>query len=378
MKAVTYQGIKDVQVKEVADPIIEKSDDIIVRITSTAICGSDLHLVHGMIPNTPEDYVIGHEPMGFVEEVGRDVNRVKKGDRVIIPFNVSCGQCYYCQHELESQCDNSNPHGQAGGYLGYSGTFGGYQGGQAELLRVPYANFTPLPIPESCELEDEKLLFLSDIVPTAYWGVDMAGVKPGDTVVVLGCGPVGLLAQKFARLKGAERVIAIDYLDYRLEHAKKTNAVEAYKFEQEADMGRYLNEITKGGADCVIDCVGMDGKKSVVEMVETALKLQGGAMGAITIASQAVRKGGTIVLVGVYGLRYNAFPLGDLFSRNITLKMGQAPIIHYMPDLFKMIREEKFDPTDIITHRLPLSDAQHGYEIFDEKLDNCIKVILKP
>jgi S-(hydroxymethyl)glutathione dehydrogenase/alcohol dehydrogenase len=378
LKAVTFQGIKDVKVKEVADPGIEKSDDIVVKITSTAICGSDLHLIHGMIPNLPEDYIIGHEPMGIVEEVGPDVTKVKKGDRVIIPFNVSCGQCYYCQHQLESQCDNSNPHGEVSGYLGYSETFGGYAGGQSELLRVPYGNFMPFVVPEDCEMEDEKVLFLSDIVPTAYWGVDNSGVKPGDTVIVLGCGPVGLLAQKFAWLKGAKRVIAVDYISYRLEHAKRTNNVEIFNFEEYENMGNHLKEITHGGADVVIDCVGMDGKMTMLELVETALKLQGGALGAINIASQAVRKGGTIQLVGIYGMRYNFFPLGDLFNRNITVKMGQAPVIHYMPKLFQMIKDRQFDPTDIITHRLDLSQAEYGYEVFDTKSDGCIKVVLKP
>lgn len=230
MKAVTYQGIKDVKVKEVPDAKIQKKDDILVRITSTAICGSDLHLIHGMVPNMPKNFVIGHEPMGIVEEVGPEVTKLKKGDRVIVPFTIGCGECYYCKHDLESQCDNSNPNGEVGAYFGYSETFGGYPGGQAELLRVPYGNFTPFKVPEDSELEDEKLLFLSDILPTAYWGVDNAGVKPGDTVVVLGAGPVGLLTQKFAWLKGAKRVIAIDYIQYRLEHAKRVNNVEVYDF----------------------------------------------------------------------------------------------------------------------------------------------------
>ncbi len=378
MKAVTYQGIKDVKVKEVPDATLQKRDDILVRITSTAICGSDLHLVHGMIQNLQEDYIIGHEPMGIVEEVGPEVTKVKKGDRVVVPFTIACGQCFYCQNHLESQCDNSNDNGEVGAFFGYTGTFGGYPGGQAELLRVPFANFTPFVVPEDCEMEDEKLLFLSDVIPTAYWGVDNAGVKPGDTVIVLGCGPVGLMTQKFAWMKGAKRVIAVDYIQYRLEHAKRTNKVEIFDFTKEHNAGNALKEMTGGGADVVIDCVGMDGKMTMMEVVETALKLQGGSMGAILIASQAVRKGGTIQLVGVYGLRYNAFPLGDLFARNITLKMGQAPVIHYLPHLYDMIKRGDFDPTDIITHKLPLSEAEHGYGIFDQKLDDCIKVILKP
>ncbi|SDZ30262.1 S-(hydroxymethyl)glutathione dehydrogenase / alcohol dehydrogenase [Evansella caseinilytica] len=378
MKAVTYQGIKDVQVKEVPDARLEKNDDILVKITSTAICGSDLHLVHGMVPNFPEGYIIGHEPMGIVEEVGPEVTKVKKGDRVVIPFNISCGECFYCTHDLESQCDNANPNGEAGAYFGYSDTFGGYPGGQAELLRVPYGNFTPFVVPENCELEDEKLLFLSDIIPTAYWGVEQADVKPGDTVVVLGCGPVGLLTQKFAWMKGAKRVIAVDYVQYRLEHAKRTNRVEIFDFSKHDDLGSHIKEITNGGADSVIDCVGMDGKKTVMEMVETALKMQGGALGPIILASRIVRKGGTVSIVGVYGSVYNAFPLGDFFARNITLKMGQAPVIHFMPELYKKIVAGHFDPTDIITHRLPLDQAEYGYDVFDEKHDDCIKVVLKP
>ncbi|MEW9052327.1 MAG: zinc-dependent alcohol dehydrogenase [Neobacillus sp.] len=378
MKAVTYQGIKNVEVREVKDPSIKNSDDIIVKITSSAICGSDLHLIHGMIPNTPTDFVIGHEPMGVVEEVGPDVKNLKKGDRVIIPFNVSCGTCWYCSHDLTSQCDNSNPHGEGGGFFGYAENTGGYAGGQAEYMRVPYGNFTPFKIPEDCEMEDEKLVLLSDAASTAYWSVDHAGVKEGDTVIVLGCGPVGLLAQKFAWYKGAKRVIAVDYIDYRLQHAKRTNKVEIVNFEQHKNTGEYLKEITKGGADIVIDAVGMDGKWTPMEFLASGLKLQGGAMGAIVIASQAVRKAGTIQITGVYGGRYNAFPLGDLMNRNIDLKMGQAPVIPYMPFLYDLFARGEVDPSDVVTHVLPLDQAKHGYEVFDTRTDDCIKVILKP
>ncbi|MCZ8521127.1 MULTISPECIES: zinc-dependent alcohol dehydrogenase [Paenibacillus] len=380
MRAVTYQGKKQVKVKEVKDPILEKGDDILVRITSTAICGSDIHLVNGMVPGMPEGYVIGHEPMGIVEEAGPEVTRVKKGDRVIIPFNVSCGECFYCKNQLESQCDNSNenPLYDTGAYLGYSESYGGYAGGQAELLRVPYGNFMPFVIPQDAEVEDEQVLFLSDILPTAYWAVENSGVKPGDTVIVLGSGPVGLLTQKFAWQKGAKRVIAVDHLDYRLFHARNTNRVETFNFKDVDNLESHLYEITGGGADVVIDCVGMDGEKSVVEKVETALKLQGGTLGPIQTARQIVRKGGTIQLIGVYGMTYNMFPLGDLFARNITLKMGQAPVIHYMPELFAQIKSGRLDPADIITHRLPLTEAERGYEVFTDKLEDCIKVVLKP
>ncbi|MCY8916451.1 glutathione-dependent formaldehyde dehydrogenase [Bacillus atrophaeus] len=378
MKAVTYQGIKDIRVKEVKAPEIKKSDDIIVKLTTTAICGSDLHLIHGMIPNFPEDYIIGHEPMGIVEEAGPDVHKVKKGDRVIIPFNVRCGECFFCKNQLESQCDNSNANGEMGAYFGYSDTTGGYPGGQAEYMRVPYANFTPFRIPDDCEVEDEKLVLLSDAMSTAYWSVDNAGVKKGDTVIILGCGPVGLLAQKFAWLKGAERVIAVDYIDYRLQHAKRTNNVEIVNFEHEQNTGSYLKEITQGGADVVIDCVGMDGKMSPLEFLATGLKLHGGAMGALVMAAQAVRKCGTIQVTGAYGMRYNAFPFGDIFQRNVNIRTGQAPVIHYMPYLYNLIAEGKVDPGDIITHALPLDQAKKGYEVFDTKTDGAIKVLLKP
>ncbi|MEC2308939.1 zinc-dependent alcohol dehydrogenase [Bacillus atrophaeus] len=378
MKAVTYQGIKDVRVKEVKAPEIKKSDDIIVKLTTTAICGSDLHLIHGMIPNFPEDYIIGHEPMGIVEEAGPDVHKVKKGDRVIIPFNVSCGECFFCKNQLESQCDNSNANGEMGAYFGYSDTTGGYPGGQAEYMRVPYANFSPFRIPDDCEVEDEKLVLLSDAMSTAYWSVDNAGVKKGDTVIILGCGPVGLLAQKFAWLKGAERVIAVDYIDYRLQHAKRTNNVEIVNFEHEQNTGSYLKEITQGGADVVIDCVGMDGKMSPLEFLATGLKLHGGSMGAFVMAAQAVRKCGTIQVTGAYGMRYNAFPFGDIFQRNVNIRTGQAPVIHYMPYLYNLIAEGKVDPGDIITHVLPLDQAKKGYEVFDTKTDGAIKVLLKP
>lgn len=313
MRAITYQGVKDVKVKKVGDPELLKDDDIILKVTSTAICGSDLHLIHGMVPNMPRGSILGHETMGIVEEAGKGVTKVKKGDRVIVPFPVSCGHCWFCEHDLWSQCDNSNANGEVGGIFGYSKTYGGYDGGQAEYLRVPYANVGPFKVPE--ELTDEQVLFLTDILPTSYWGVEIGGVRKGDTVAVLGCGPVGLLAQKWAAFMGADRIIAVDYIDYRLEHARKYNQVEALNFNDYDNTGEYIKEITHGGADVVIDCVGMDGKMTVVEMVESALKL---------------------------------------------------------------IQNGSFDATDIITHRLSLDDGEHAYEIFDEKKDNCIKVILKP
>ena len=375
MKAVTYQGIKNVEVKEVEDPKILKPDDMIIKVTSTAICGSDLHLIHGMMPNLQENYIIGHEPMGIVEEVGPGVTKLKKGDRVIIPFNIACGECQYCKSNLESQCDNSNDNGDIGAYFGYSGSAGGYPGGQAEYLRVPFANFTHFKIPETCEEPDEKLTVIADAMTTGFWSVENAGVKEGDTVIVFGC---GLFSQKFAWLKGAKRVIAVDYVDYRLQHAKRTNNVEIINFEHIENVGAYLKEITKGGADVVIDAVGMDGKMTDLEFLASGLKLQGGTINALVMAAQAVRKCGTIQITGVYGGRYNSFPLGDIMQRNVNIRSGQAPVIHYMPHMFELVSSGKIDPGDVVSHVLPLSEAKRGYEIFDTKTDNCIKVVLKP
>lgn len=379
MRAVTFQGAMNMQVKQVPDPTIKKKDDIIVRITSTAICGSDLHIYQGSV-TTKKDYVVGHEPMGIVEEVGPEVTRVKKGDRVVMPFNVSCGHCFYCEHEMESQCDNSNgnPHVDTGGYFGFTERYGNYVGGQAELLRVPFANFVPFVIPKSCELEDESLLFMSDVLPTAYWSVENAGVKRDDTVVILGCGPIGLMAQKFAWMKGAKRVIAIDCVQYRLNHARKMNNVEVFDFTKHEDMGKYIKELTHGGADVVIDAVGMDGKKTPMEAMEQKIKLVGGTTSPIKIAIDAVRKFGTIQLTGVYGAKYNQFPLGSMWERNITIKMGQAPVIHYMPMMFDMITKGELDPREIISHKVSLDKASEMYEKFYKHEDECIKVILKP
>ena len=376
MKALVYEGVKDVKVKNVDDPKIQHAEDIIVKVTSTAICGSDLHLIHGMIPNLKKGSVLGHETMGIVEEVGPNVTKVKKGDRVIVPFPISCGHCWYCEHDLYSQCDNSNPYEEVGGIFGYSHTYGGYDGGQAEYLRVPFANVGPTVIPE--ELSDEQVLFLTDILPTSYWGVQMSNMKKGDTVVVLGCGPVGLLSIKWAIFMGAKRVIAVDCVEYRLNHAKSYKGVETVNLEDFDDTGKYLKEITSGGADVIIDCVGMDGKMSVIEKIETKLKLQGGSKSAIEISSNAIRKGGTVSMVGVYGALYNLFPLGNFFSKNITLKMGQCPAHAFVDPILKLIKEGKFDATDIITHKISLDKGDHAYDIFDNKKDNCIKVILKP
>ena len=308
--------------------------------------------------------------------MGKEVVKVKKGDRVIIPFPIACGHCWFCEHDLWSQCDNSNSNGESGALFGYGKSFGGYDGGQAEYLRVPYANVGPTLVPD--ELTDEQVLFLTDILPTSYWGVENGRVKRDDTVIVLGCGPVGLLTMKWAAFKGAKRIIAVDWVDYRLHHAGTYPGVETVNIVDNDDTGEYLKEITGGGADVVIDCVGLDGKKTAIETLETVIKLQAGSKSALEIATQAVRKGGTVSIVGVYGGRYNNFPLGDFFARNITLKMGQCPAQTYVDPILELIKNGKFDATDIITHKLSLDQGERGYKIFDKKEDRCIKVILKP
>ncbi|WP_201713946.1 alcohol dehydrogenase catalytic domain-containing protein [Rossellomorea arthrocnemi] len=377
MKGVTFQGKEKMVVKEVENPSIQMNTDAIVRITASGICGSDLHLYKGGI-EPEKDYVVGHEPMGIVEEVGTEVKTLKKGDRIVVPFNIGCGKCFFCENQMESQCDESNPHGEVGGLFGFTKMNGGYPGGQAEYLRVPYADFTSFKVPDSSQLEDESVLFLSDVIPTAYWSVEHSGVKAGDTVIVLGSGPIGLMAQKFAKLKGAERVIAVDQVDHRLAHAKRTNQTEIYNFQNHTDIGSLLHENTKGGADVVIDCVGMDGTVQPNESFGSDFDNQFGTISPIKTASESVRKFGTVQLTGVYATEANRFPLGDFFSRNVSLKMGQAPVIHLMPKLYDMIEENEFDPTDIITHTLSLEDAAKGYDIFDKKSDGNIKVILKP
>lgn len=383
MKAVTYQGPKNMEVRQVEDPKIEEPTDAIIKITASGICGSDLHLYHQGDLFMDPGFVIGHEPMGIVEEVGNDVKSLKKGDRVVIPFNIGCGECFYCENEMESQCDNSNPSPanwkmDNGGLFGFgSALHGNHWGGQAEYLKVPHADFSSFKVPDS-DLKDEQVLFLSDVVPTAYWSVEHSNVKPGDTVVVLGCGPIGLMAQKFSYLKGANRVIGIDNVEQRLQHAKKYNNAEVYNFDEEKEIGKLLRETTKGGADVVIDCVGMSGELSSSEPKLNSNSQQKGTISPITTAAESVRKFGTIQLTGIYGTPADNYPLDLIFNRNVEVKSGQAPVIHLMPKLYEMIKNEEFDPTEIITHTMPLDDVKEAYEIFDQKKDNNIKVILKP
>ncbi|MGX5789598.1 alcohol dehydrogenase catalytic domain-containing protein [Staphylococcus equorum] len=382
MKAVTFQGTQQMEVKQVEDPNIEAPTDAIIKITASGICGSDLHLYHQGDLMMDPGFVIGHEPMGIVEEVGKDVKKLKKGDRVVIPFNIGCGDCYYCNHDMESQCDNSNQE-QAnwkmdnGGLFGFGNMHGNHWGGQAEYLRVPYADFSSFVVPDN-DMKDEQVLFLSDVAPTAYWSVENSGVKPGDTLVVLGCGPIGLMAQKFAKLKGVKRVVGVDNVDHRLQHAKQYNQVEVYNFDKEKEIGKLLRETTHGGADVVIDCVGMDGQVKTSERNLNSNSEQRGTISPIVTAAEAVSKFGTIQLTGIYATPADNFPLDLIFNRNVQVKTGQAPVIHLMPKLYEMIYEGTFNPTEIITHSMPLDDAAEAYEIFDQKKDNNIKVVLKP
>ncbi|MDW3802993.1 alcohol dehydrogenase catalytic domain-containing protein [Staphylococcus saprophyticus] len=382
MKAVTFQGTQQMEVKQVEDPNIEAPTDAIIKITASGICGSDLHLYHQGDLMMDPGFVIGHEPMGIVEEVGKDVKKLKKGDRVVIPFNIGCGDCYYCNHDMESQCDNSNQE-QAnwkmdnGGLFGFGNMHGNHWGGQAEYLRVPYADFSSFVVPDN-DMKDEQVLFLSDVAPTAYWSVENSGVKPGDTLVVLGCGPIGLMVQKFAKLKGVKRVIGVDNVDHRLQHAKQYNQVEVYNFDKEKEIGKLLRETTHGGADVVIDCVGMDGQVKTSERNLNSNSEQRGTISPIVTAAEAVSKFGTIQLTGIYATPADNFPLDLIFNRNVQVKTGQAPVIHLMPKLYEMIYEGTFNPTEIITHSMPLDDAAEAYEIFDQKKDNNIKVVLKP
>ena len=324
MKVVTYQDHKNMEVREVNDPTIEESTDAIIKITASGICGFDLHLYHQGDLFMDPGFVIGHEPMGIVEEVGKDVKTLKKGDRVVIPFNIGCGDCFYCDNGMESQCDNSNPSPASwkmdnGGLFGFgSAMHGNHWGGQAEYLKVPFTDFSSFKVPNS-DLKDEQVLFLSDVVPTAYWSVEHAGVKSGDTVIVLGCGPIGLMAQKFAKLKGAERVIVIDNLEHRLNHAKKYNRAEVYNFSKEDNTGKLLHETTRGGADVVIDCVGMDGQVAQDDLEISSNSAQRGNISPIIAAAESVRKFGTIQLTGIYGTPADNYLIDLIFNRNVQV-----------------------------------------------------------
>ncbi|MEG5171785.1 zinc-dependent alcohol dehydrogenase [Microcoleus sp. B3-D7] len=388
MKALCWHGANDVRVDNVPDPTIINPRDAIVKITSTAICGSDLHLLDGFIPTMQSGDIMGHEFMGEVVELGSQVKNLKKGDRVVIPFTISCGSCFFCNRDLWSLCDNSNPNAglaekmfghSPAGLFGYSHLTGGYAGGQAEYARVPFADVGPLKIPDG--LSDEQVLFLTDIFPTGYMAAENCDIQPGDTVAVWGCGPVGQFAIRSAFMLGAERVIAIDRIPERLQMAAAAKA-EIINYE-EIDAGEAVTEMTGGrGPDSCIDAVGMEahgtGLDALYDKAKQAVRLESDRPTALRQAIVACRKGGTVSIPGVYGGFVDKVPLGAAFNKGLTMKMGQTHVHRYLRPLLDRVQKGEIDPSFVITHRMKLDEAPHGYDIFKNKKDNCIKVVLKP
>jgi S-(hydroxymethyl)glutathione dehydrogenase/alcohol dehydrogenase len=385
MKAAVFHKPGDISYDTVEDPRIEDPSDVILKVTSTAICGSDLHILDGGIPQT-SDMVMGHEFMGIVEEVGSAVKNLKKGDRVVVPFPIACGHCFFCQHGSSPACENSNykhygPEGglldQKGGALfGYTDLYGGYSGGQAEYVRVPYADISPRIVPD--EMTDEQVLFLTDIFPTGWSSIDWAQLKGGETVAIFGSGPVGLMAQKAAWINGAGRVIAIDPLNYRLERARTANKVETLN-PHEVDVIEAIRAMTGGrGADVCVDAVGFEAERSFFDKVKATLNFEKGTMKVLEMCFSAVRRMGTVSIMGVYGTPFDNFPLAQIFDKGITIKQGQAPVLNYIDHLIELVTTGKVVLDDIISHTLPLSQVSHGYDIFKNKEEDCVKVVLKP
>jgi threonine dehydrogenase-like Zn-dependent dehydrogenase len=392
MKAVCWYGKRDVRVQEVPDPKILNPRDAIVRITSTAICGSDLHLYNGFIPTMQKGDILGHEFMGEVVDVGRDVKTLSIGDRVVVPFAIACGQCFFCRRTLWSLCDNSNPNARlaeqqygfsGAGLFGYSHLFGGYAGGQAEYARVPFADVGPLKVPEG--VSDLQVLFLSDILPTGDMAAENAQIQPGDTVAVWGCGPVGQFTIQSAWWRGAERVIAIDHIPERLEMARRFGKAETIDFDA-VDVSAALTEMTGGlGPDACIDAVGLESHgrslDALYDRVKQAAWLATDRIHALRQAIYCCRKGGTVSMPGVYGGLLDKVPMGSAFSKGLTLKMGQTHVHRYMRPLLDRIQgngSPGFDPSYIVTHRFPLEQASHAYDVFNTRRDDCIKVVLEP
>ena len=387
MRALTYHGAKDVRVDNVPEPKLQEKDDVILRVTATAICGSDLHLYRGKIPKTEEGDILGHEFMGVVEEVGSEVTAVKKGDRVVIPFVIACGNCFFCQHDLMSACETTNTGPGAAinkkiipppaALFGFSHLYGGIPGGQAEFVRVPKGNFNPFKVNGS--LSDEKVLFLSDILPTAWQAVTNANITKGSTVAIYGAGPVGLLSAACAKMLGAEQIFVVDHNDYRLQYAKDTYGAIPVNFDK-VDAAEFIIEQTKGhrGVDGVIDAVGFEAKGSMLETIMTNLKIEGSSGAALRQCIAAVRRGGVVSVPGVYAGPIHGFLFGDAFDKGLTFKMGQTHVHKYLPQLLEYIENGDLSPEAIITHRMNLSDAAKGYEIFEKREEECRKVILTP
>jgi threonine dehydrogenase-like Zn-dependent dehydrogenase len=389
MKAVCWHGAHDMRVDTVDDPKLLNPRDAIIKITSTAICGSDLHMYDGFIPTMQPGDIVGHEFMGKVVEIGREVKNLKVGDRVIVPFPISCGQCFFCQRDLWSLCDNSNPNApmveklyghSPAALFGYSHLFGGYAGGQAEYARVPFADVGLMKVPD--DLTDDQVLFLTDILPTGYMAAENCNIQPGDIVAIWGCGPVGQFAIQSAFLLGAERVIAIDRIPERLKLAKEKCGAEVINYE-EIDPGEALKEMTGGrGPDACIDAVGLEahgmGLEGFYDKVKQSVRLETDRPNVFRQAIVACRKGGTVSLAGVYGGFLDKIPMGAAFNKGLTFKMGQTHVHKYLRPLLNRIQAGEIDPSFIITHHLPLEAAPHGYDIFKNKKEDCIKVVLKP
>jgi threonine dehydrogenase-like Zn-dependent dehydrogenase len=387
MKALTYHGSKDVRVETMPDPTILAGDDVILRVTATAICGSDLHLYHGKIPETKHGDIFGHEFMGVVEEAGSDVTSVAVGDRVVIPFVIACGKCFFCENDQFAACETTNPDQGASlrkrpkmtppaALFGYSHLYGGVPGGQAEFVRVPKANVGPFKIPGS--LADERVLFLSDILPTGYQAVLNARIERGSTVAIFGAGPVGLMAAACARMLGAERIFMVDEESYRLDFAVTAFDVIPVDFSA-VDPSEFILEQTVGrGVDASIDAVGFEAKGSATETVLGALKLETSSGEVVRQCITATRRGGVVSIPGVYAGFIHAFLIGDAFDKGLTLAMGQTHVQKYLPELLNFIEDGKLQPDIIISHRMKLADAARGYEIFDKKEEDCRKVVLTP
>lgn len=394
MKALTWHGKRDVRVDEVPDPRIEQPTDAIVRITSTAICGSDLHLYEVLGPYLKAGDILGHEPMGIVEEVGSEVTHIKPGDRVVVPFNISCGTCWMCSRGYFAQCETTQNKdtGKGASLFGYTSLYGSVPGGQAEYLRVPQAQFGPIKVPH--EHPDERYLFLSDIIPTAWQGVKWADLQPGDTLAVMGLGPVGQFAARIGRHLGAERVIGVDVVPERLDMARR-HGIETVDMSEVDDVAEAIIDLTGGrGADGVVEAVGMEAHGSpvgkaahtVVGMLPDALakpmidKMAIDRLGALRSSLKAVRRAGTVSVSGVYGGEVDPLPMMEMFDRGITMRMGQCHVKRWIDEIMPLVEDDS-DPLgtlDMTTHHLPLEQAPHGYEIFQKKEDSCIKVVLNP
>jgi threonine dehydrogenase-like Zn-dependent dehydrogenase len=390
MRATCWMGRNTVRVEDVPEPKILNERDAIVRITSTAICGSDLHLYDGYIPTMKRGDVLGHEFMGEVVDKGNRVHNLNVGDRVVVPFPISCGNCNACQNGLFSLCENSNPNARlaekmfgfpTAGIYGYSHLTGGFAGGQAEYARVPFADVGPIKIENG--IPDESVLFLSDIFPTGYMGAEMCEIKGGDVIAIWGAGPVGQFAAASARMLGAERVIVIDRFDYRLRMARERTGVETLNYENIDSVPEALKELTGGrGPDACIDAVGMEshhhGPLYAYDRAKHATRMESDRGFALREAIMSCRNGGIVSVIGVYGGFVDKFPMGQLMNRGISIKTGQCHVQRYMRQLLERIQEGQIDPSFVITHKLPLSQAPVGYEMFKHKLDDCLKVVLHP